>query len=53
MNYWIHVRKDELLATIRAVDCIIINDAEARQLTDEPSIYKAAKKIMDLGLKPS
>ena len=51
MNYWITSTKDDLIATIRAVDCIIINDAEARQLTDEPSIYKAAKKIMDLSLK--
>ena len=51
MNYWIASVKDDLIATIKAVDCIIINDAEARQLTDEPSIYKAAKKIMDLGLK--
>ena len=51
MNYWITSTKNDLIATIKAVDCIIINDAEARQLTDEPSIYKAAKKIMDLGLK--
>jgi len=51
MNYWIASVKDDLIATIKAVDCIIINDAEARQLTDEPSIYKAARTIMDLGLK--
>lgn len=51
MNYWISSVKDELVETIKGVDCIIINDAEARQLTDEPSIYKAARSIMDLGLK--
>jgi len=51
MNYWITSVKDELLETIKSVDCIIINDAEARQLTDEPSIYKAAKTILDMGLK--
>ena len=51
MNYWIASVKDELLETIKSVDCIVINDAEARQLTDEPSIYKAAKQILDLGLK--
>jgi sugar/nucleoside kinase (ribokinase family) len=51
MNYWIASVKEELLQTIKAVDCIIINDAEARQLTDEPSIYKAARQILDLGLK--
>ncbi len=51
MNFWISSVKDEVIETIKAVDCIIINDAEARQLTDEPSIYKAAKKILDIGLK--
>jgi len=51
MNYWITSVENELLETIKSVDCIIINDAEARQLTDEPSIYKAAKTILDMGLK--
>jgi sugar/nucleoside kinase (ribokinase family) len=51
MNYWISSVKDELLETVKAVDCIIINDAEARQLTDEPNIHKAAKAIMDMGLR--
>jgi sugar/nucleoside kinase (ribokinase family) len=51
MNFWISSMKDAVIETIKVVDCIIINDAEARQLTDEPSIYKAAQAIMDLGLK--
>lgn len=51
MNFWISSMKDAVIDTIKVVDCIIINDAEARQLTDEPNIHKAAKKIMDLGLK--
>lgn len=51
MNYWISSAKDELLETIKVVDCIVINDAEVRQLTGEPSIYKAARQIIDLGLK--
>lgn len=51
MNFWISSMKDALIATIKVVDCIIINDAEARQLTDEPNIHKAARKILDLGLK--
>lgn len=51
MNFWISSMKDAVIDTIKVVDCIIINDAEARQLTDEPSIYKAARSIMDLGLK--
>jgi sugar/nucleoside kinase (ribokinase family) len=51
MNFWISSMTDAVIETIKVVDCIIINDAEARQLTDEPSIYKAARKIMDYGLK--
>ena len=51
MNFWISSMKDAVIETIKVVDCIIINDAEARQLTEEPSIYKAARTIMDLGLK--
>ncbi|HEY0657063.1 MAG TPA: PfkB family carbohydrate kinase [Pyrinomonadaceae bacterium] len=51
MNFWISSMKDQLIETIKVVDCLIINDAEARQLTDEPNIHKAAKKILDYGLK--
>lgn len=51
MNYWITSAKSELTETIKVVDCMIINDAEARQLTDEPNIHKAARKIIDYGLK--
>ena len=51
MNFWISSMKDALIETIKVVDCVIINDAEARQLTGEPSIHKAAKQIRDLGLK--
>ena len=51
MNYWITSARDELMKTIEAVDCVIINDAEARQLVEEPNIHKAARRIMDHGLK--
>jgi sugar/nucleoside kinase (ribokinase family) len=51
MNYWITSVKEEVIETIKVVDCLIINDAEARQIADEPNIHKAAKKIMDYGLK--
>jgi len=51
MNFWISSMKDAVIETIKVVDCIIINDAEARQLTDEPSIYKAARTILDMGLQ--
>jgi len=51
MNFWISSMKEQLIETIKVVDCIIINDAEARQLTGEPSVYKAARMILDYGLK--
>ena len=50
MNFWISSMKDAVIETIKVVDCIIINDAEARQLTDEPNIHKAAQN--DHGLRP-
>ena len=51
MNFWISSMKDALIETIKVVDCIIINDAEARQLTGEASIHVAARKIMEIGPK--
>ena len=49
MNFWIDSMKDAVIETIKVVDCVIINDAEARQLADEPNIHKAAKKIIEMG----
>jgi sugar/nucleoside kinase (ribokinase family) len=51
MNFWITSTKDALIETVKVVDCVIINDAEARQLVDEPNVITAAKKILDLGPK--
>ncbi|MBK7706745.1 MAG: bifunctional hydroxymethylpyrimidine kinase/phosphomethylpyrimidine kinase [Acidobacteria bacterium] len=51
MNFWISSMKEAVIETLKVVDCIIINDAEARQLTDEPNIHKAARKILAYGLK--
>ena len=51
MNYWIASAREELLKTLAVVDCVIINDAEARELAGEPNLIKAAKKILTLGPK--
>jgi sugar/nucleoside kinase (ribokinase family) len=51
MNFWIDSMKDAVIETLKVVDCVIINDAEARQLADEPNIHRAAKKIMSWGPK--
>lgn len=49
MNLWIAERKEKLLETIRHVDILIINDAEARQLTGEQKVDMAARKILEYG----
>jgi len=49
MNFWISDYRDELLATIRNWDFLLINDAEARMLSKENNLRRAAQKILDLG----
>ena len=49
MNLWIETARDSLTAAIREVDCLIINDAEIRQLTEEPNLARAAREVMELG----
>ncbi len=51
MNFWMNVAWDELMATINMVDVLSINDEEARQLSGEYSLRKAAAKILTLGPK--
>ncbi len=49
MNFWMDVAMDSLLKVIAAVDVLIINDEEARQLSGEYSLMKAARQIFTLG----
>ena len=49
MNLWIDTAKDSLLAAIAEVDCLIVNDAEIRQLTGESNLARAARAVMELG----
>ncbi len=51
MNLWIDTTRDSLQKTIEGVDLVIINDAEARQLAEEPNLIKAARKILSWGPK--
>ncbi|MFD2162200.1 PfkB family carbohydrate kinase [Paradesertivirga mongoliensis] len=51
MNFWMDVAMDDLLETLKLVDVLTINDAEARQLSGEYSLVKAAKKILQMGPK--
>jgi sugar/nucleoside kinase (ribokinase family) len=49
MNYWIESTRDSLIRTIGTVDLILMNDDEVRQLTEEPTLLLAARKIMEMG----
>ncbi len=51
MNFWIESARESLIETIKVVNVVIINDAEARHLTDEPNLIKAARKILQWGPK--
>ena len=49
MNFWMDNNLDELLSVLSDVNVITINEEEARQLTGEYSLIKAAKKIFTMG----
>jgi len=49
MNLWIDTAKDSLLAAIAEVECVVLNDAEIRQLTGEPNLARAARALMEHG----
>lgn len=49
MNFWMDTAMEGLLEVLKKVDCLIINDEEARQLTGEYSLVKAAEKILTMG----
>ncbi|RKO71870.1 sugar kinase [Sphingobacterium puteale] len=51
MNYWMNVALDDLKKVLQKVDVLTINDAEARQLSGEYSLVKAAKVILAMGPK--
>lgn len=51
MNYWMESAWEELMKAIAMIDVLAINDAEARQLTGEYSLVRAAQKILGMGPK--
>ena len=51
MNFWMDIAMDSLKETIGLVDVLVINDEEARQLTEEYSLVKAARQILKMGPK--
>jgi sugar/nucleoside kinase (ribokinase family) len=51
MNFWMDSAMDDLKAVIEKIDVLTINDEEARQLANEYSLVKAARKILQMGPK--
>ncbi|HEY1597765.1 MAG TPA: PfkB family carbohydrate kinase [Thermoleophilaceae bacterium] len=49
MNLWIDVARDALVAAIAEVDLLFMNDAEIRQLTEQPNIVRGARAVMEMG----
>jgi sugar/nucleoside kinase (ribokinase family) len=49
MNFWMEVAMDDLKAVLKKVDVLMVNDGEARQLSGEYSLIKAAAKIHEMG----
>ena len=49
MNLWIDIARDSLVRVIEQVDCVILNDAELRQLTNKPNVLGAAREVLRWG----
>jgi sugar/nucleoside kinase (ribokinase family) len=49
MNLWIDIAREELMAIIGRVDCLMLNDEELRQLTGRPNLISAAREILEWG----
>jgi sugar/nucleoside kinase (ribokinase family) len=49
MNYWINGKPEALRETLKSVDILLINDAETRQLADEPNLVRAAQTVLGWG----
>jgi len=49
MNFWMEIALDDLKNLLKRVDVLMVNDSEARELSNEYSLVKAAKKIMEMG----
>jgi sugar/nucleoside kinase (ribokinase family) len=49
MDLWIDIARDSLVEAIKSVDCLILNDAELRQLTAKPNLVSAAREVFSWG----
>jgi len=51
MNFWIEGKRKSLLSTLERVDLLLLNEAEARMLAEEPNLVRAAQRIRSWGPK--
>ena len=51
MNFWMSIALDDLKKVLQKVDVLLVNDSEARELSGEFSLVKAARKILQMGPK--
>jgi sugar/nucleoside kinase (ribokinase family) len=51
MNFWMNTALDDLKGVLAKVDCLIINDEEARQLSGQNSLVRASERILEMGPK--
>jgi sugar/nucleoside kinase (ribokinase family) len=51
MDLWINIQHDELLALLKRIDGLVMNDAEAKLLTDDDNLVRAGKKVLEFGPK--
>jgi sugar/nucleoside kinase (ribokinase family) len=51
MNFWMEIALDDLKKVLKKVDVLLVNDSEARELSHEYSLVKAARKILTMGPK--
>ncbi|BAM02363.1 PfkB family carbohydrate kinase [Phycisphaera mikurensis] len=49
MDLWISIARDELMELLKNVDGLVLNDAEAFQLTEERNVVRAGRKILEMG----
>ena len=49
MNLWIDIAKEDLKKVMERIDLLVINDSEARLLTEEPNLIKSARMIQEMG----
>ncbi len=51
MNFWIETQRDDLMALLREIDGLVLNDGEARMLTEEVNLVRAGEKVLAMGPK--